>query len=93
MYTYIYMYPTRVLSPWDSPGKNTGVGYHFLLQGIFLTQGLNPSLLYLLHWQVDSFPLSHLGSPKLSISFKFPMQISYSPSSGETEIEEKDQEC
>ena len=37
------------LCPWDSPGKNTGVGYHALLQGIFLTQGLNPHLLWLLH--------------------------------------------
>ena len=37
--------PVRLLSPWDSPGKNIGVGFHFLLQGIFLTQGLNPSLL------------------------------------------------
>ena len=37
---------TRLLCPWDVPGKNTGVGCHFLLQGIFLTQGLNPSLLY-----------------------------------------------
>ena len=36
--------PTRLLCPWDSPGKNTGVGCHFLLQGIFLTQGLNQSL-------------------------------------------------
>ena len=36
----------------DFPGKNTGVGCHFLLQGIFLTQGLNPRPL---HWQVDSF--------------------------------------
>ena len=34
---------------WDSPGKNTGVGCHALLQGIFLTQGLNPCLLCLLH--------------------------------------------
>ena len=33
---------TRLLCPWDSPGKNTGVGSHFLLQGIFLTQGSNP---------------------------------------------------
>ena len=31
----------RLLCPWDSPGKNTGVGCHFLLQGIFLTQGSN----------------------------------------------------
>ena len=38
---------------WDSPGKNTGVGCHFLLQVIFLTQGSNSSLL---HWQVDSEP-------------------------------------
>ena len=37
--------PTRLLHPWDFPGKNTGVGCHFLLQGIFLTQGSNPSLL------------------------------------------------
>ena len=37
-------------------------GLHFLLQGIFLTQGLNPHLLHLLHWWVDSSPLSHLGS-------------------------------
>ena len=47
--------PTRLLCPWDFPGKNTGVDCQFLLQGIFLTQGLNPSLL---HWQADSFPLS-----------------------------------
>ena len=32
-------WPARLLCPWDSPGKNTGVGCHFLLQGIFLTQG------------------------------------------------------
>ena len=34
----------RLLCPWDSPGKNTGVGCHALLQGIFPTQGLNPGL-------------------------------------------------
>ena len=38
------------------------MGCHFLLQGIFLTQGLNPSLLYPRHWQVCSLPGSHLGS-------------------------------
>ena len=37
--------PTRLLCPWDFPGKNTGVGCHFLLQGIFLTQGSNLHLL------------------------------------------------
>ena len=41
----------------DSPGKNTGVGCHALLQGIIQTPELNPHLLCLLHWQVDSFPL------------------------------------
>ena len=39
--------PARLLCLWDSLGKNTGVGSHFLLQGIFLTQGSNPSLLHL----------------------------------------------
>ena len=47
-------------------GKNTGVGCHFLFQGIFPTQGSNPSLLCLLHWQMDSLPLHHLGSPYLA---------------------------
>ena len=42
------------------PSKCTGVGCHFLLQGIFPTQGSN---LNLLHWQADSLPLSHLGRP------------------------------
>jgi len=36
--------PTRLLCPWDSPGKNTGVRCHALLQGIFPTQGSNPRL-------------------------------------------------
>ena len=44
-------------------GKGTGVGCHFLLQGLFPTQESNPRLLCLLHWQVDSLPLSHLGIP------------------------------
>ena len=57
--------PTRLLCPWDSPGKNTGVGCHFLLRGIFWTQALNPGLSSLLHWSVDSLPWSHLGSPSI----------------------------
>ena len=52
--------PSRILCPWDFPGRNTGVGCHFLLQETFLTQGLNPGLL---HWQEGSLPLSHQGSP------------------------------
>ena len=45
---------------WDSPGQNTGVGCHFLLQGIFLTQGSNPGLLCC---RQMLYPLSHQGSP------------------------------
>ena len=53
--------------PWDFPGKNTGVSCHVLLQGIFQTQGLNLRLLCFLHWQADSLPLTHLGSPIKSV--------------------------
>ena len=48
--------PSRHLCPQDSPGRNTGVGHHALLQGIFLTQGLKLGLLPL-HWQAGSLPL------------------------------------
>ena len=41
----------------------------YLLQEIFLTQGLNPCLLYFLHWQADSLPLSHLGSLEVRLLF------------------------
>ena len=53
----------QLLRPWNFPGENTGVGCHFLLQGIFLTQGSN---LGLLHCRQTVYYLSHLGSPKLS---------------------------
>ena len=39
------LWPARLLCPWDFPGKNTGVGFYFFLQGIFLIQELNPCLL------------------------------------------------
>ena len=51
------LWTARLLCPWDSPGKNTGVNCHFLLQGIFPTQGSNPCLLCLLHRQAGSLPL------------------------------------
>ena len=47
-------YPARLLYPWGFPSNNTGMGCHFLLQRIFSTQGWNPHLLCLLHWQADS---------------------------------------
>ena len=52
--------PTGLLCQWNSPDKNMGMGCHFLLQGLFLMQGSNSCLL---HWQVDSLPPSHQGSP------------------------------
>ena len=52
--------PTRLLCPWDFPGKNAGVGCHFLLQGIFETQGSNQ---HLLPGQTGSLPLAPSGKP------------------------------
>ena len=40
------LWPMKLRCPWDFPGKNTGVGCHFFLQGIFLSQGSNPHLLH-----------------------------------------------
>ena len=54
------LWPARLHCPWDFPGKNTGLGCHFLLQGIFLTQGSNPGLL---HCRRTLYHLSHQGSP------------------------------
>ena len=54
------LYPVRLLCPWNSPGKNTRVGFHFLLQGIFPTQGSN---LGLWHYRQILYHLSHQGSP------------------------------
>ena len=50
----LFATPWRLICPWDSPGEDTGVGCHALLQGIFLTQGSNSRLLGLGHWQGDS---------------------------------------
>ena len=49
--------------PWDSPGKNTGVGSHYFLQGIFLTQESNPCLLHPLHRQAEFLPFTTWGDP------------------------------
>ena len=80
--------PARLLCPWDSPGKNPGVGCHALLQGNFLTQGLNPGLLYcrwilhhlshrVLHFFLSSF------FPFIRVSFfpSFLFLISFHPAS------------
>ena len=58
--------PASLLLPWNSLGKNTGEGCYALIQGIFPTQGLNPSLLCLLYWQGILHHQSHLGSPMVT---------------------------
>ena len=54
---------TRFLCPWDSPGENTRVGFHFLLQENFPTQGSNPGLPHCRH---PLYPLSHQGRSVLT---------------------------
>ena len=56
---------TRLFCPWDVPGKNTGVGCHFLLHGIFPTQGSNPGLL---HYKQILYQLSYEGRPYKDVS-------------------------
>ena len=59
--------PARLLYPLDFPGKNTGVGCHFVLQGIFLTLGLesgSPA------WQADSLPSEPPGKPQEKVEEK-----------------------
>ena len=55
--------PARLLYLWDSPGKNTGGGSHFLLEGIFPTQESNLGLPYC---RQTIYRLSHQGSPDLT---------------------------
>ena len=61
--SHVQLFATRwtvaLLCPWGFPGENIRMGCHFLLQGIFPTQGSNSSLL---PWQADSLPLSQQGS-------------------------------
>ena len=52
--------PAKLLCPWDFLGKTIGMGCHFLLQGILPTQGSNPRLLWLLHWQAGFLPETEL---------------------------------
>ena len=52
----------QAICPWNSPGKNTGVGCHALLQGIFPTQGCNPGFL---HCRQILYCVSYQGSPRI----------------------------
>ena len=57
---------TKLLHPWGFQGKSTGVGCHFLLLGIFPTQGLNPGLS---NCRQTIYHLSHQGSPKIILDY------------------------
>ena len=75
------LWPSRLLCPWDCPGQNAGVSCHFLLEGIFLAQGSNPSLL---HCRWILYRLSHQGSPcfgRLFLPNNVVLNIYYLPGS------------
>ena len=57
------------LCPWHSLGKNTGVGFHVPIQGLFPTQGSNPHIFCLLLWQGGSLPLAPPGK-QLPLDFQ-----------------------
>ena len=69
--------PARLLCPWDSLGKNIGVGCRAILQEIFLTQALHLGLLYLLHCQAGSLLLDGPGIQKLYLSLRLPLTHIY----------------
>ena len=70
--------PARLLYPWNSPGKNTGVGRHFLLQGIFPTQRSNPGLLHCRQIVYQRATREARGPGKLcSLLFHFPSPFPY----------------
>ena len=81
LFQHYGLQPARLLCSWDSPGKNTGVDCHVVLQGIFPTQGSNLHLLRLLHWSLGSLPLVLPGKPKcyttnvLILFFSFYFQL------------------
>ena len=74
LFLLLFSHVQLFLTPWSVvhwvplsmgfPRQEYWMGCHFLLQGIFLTQGWNP---HVLHWQVDSLSLSHLGSPYICV--------------------------
>ena len=73
-FSSVFTISTRFLCLWDSPGRNTGMGCHAFLQGIFPTLWLN---LRLLQWQADSLPLSHQGRPKVLVQFSSVQSLSH----------------
>ena len=77
------LYPTRLLCPWDSQGKNTGVGSHALLQGLFPTQGSKPDLP---HCRQILYHLSHWRSPRILEWVAYPSSKGPSQPRNRTEV-------
>ena len=75
------LWPASLLCPWNSPGKNTGVDSHSLLQGIFQTQGSNPGLPYC---RQILYHLSHQGSPSKFIDVIYVKSHIWVPTDGST---------
>ena len=81
---YHGLWPTRLLSAHaDSPGKNTGVDCHALLQGIFPSQGSNPGLL---HCRQFLYCLSHQGSPRILEWVAYPFSRRSSQPRDQTQV-------
>ena len=75
--------PTRLLCPWNFPGKSTGVGGHFPSPGDLPDLGIKLTSLAS-HWQADPLPLSHQGSPKIHWKTKYKLTCSNFPFSVST---------
>ena len=77
------LWPASLLCPGDSPGKETGVGCHPLLQGVFPTQGSNPGLP---HCRRILYHLSHQGSPRILKWVTCPFSRGFSPPRNKTGV-------
>ena len=75
--------PQGLHSPWNSPGRNTGVGCLSHLQGIFPNQGSNPGPLPL---QADFYQLSHQGSPRILGWVSYPFSRASSQIRDQTQV-------
>ena len=75
--------PHGLYSPWNSPGQNTGMGSHSLLQRIFPTQGLNPGLQ---HCRRILYQLSHQVSPRILLCVAYPFSSGSSQSRNQTGV-------
>ena len=80
--------PTRLPCPWNCPGKNTRVDRHFLLQGIFPTQGSNPSLWCVPVLAGEFFTTASPGKPAFKyMQTEFPQTVKNLPAMQETGLD------